>query len=259
MVVIITGASSGIGRALAQHYLGQGAIVAVVARRADRLASLATAETGGRLFAFPGDVTDRDAMAAIVADVERAVGPIDLAIASAGIGEEETAPDLDLALLQRIFATNVCGVFNVLVPVVAAMRQRGRGQVVAISSLAAEHALPRMTAYCMSKAALNIGMQGLYLMAQGTGLGVTTICPGFIATDMSVGRVSPRRCVPLERATARIVRAIERGQRMCYFPVGQYVLVRLLRWVPLPVRRIVLEPVFNVLFVERTPAVGKSA
>ena len=246
MVVLITGASSGIGRALAQHYLRQGAIVAVVARRMYRLATLRD-DGGHGMFVFPGDVTDRDAMAVIVSEIERTLGPIELAIACAGVAEEQSAPDLDLGSLQRALATNVCGTFNMLVPAAAAMRARGRGQVVAISSLAAEHSVPRMTAYCMSKAALNSGMQGLHFLLRGTGISVTAICPGFIATDMTAGRVPARRCMPLDRATAKIVSGIRRRRRVYHFPAWQYLLLRLLRLVPFPMRRVVLESAVNLL------------
>src|SRR5262249_44828973 len=153
-VVLITGASSGIGRALARYYLNQGATVAAVARRADALRPWQN-YLPGRLAIVPADVTDRVAMAEAIAGVERSLGPIDLAIACAGIAAHQTTADLDLAALERTFATNVCGAFNTLVPVLAAMRRRGRGQVVAVSSLAALQSLPQLTAYCASKAALD--------------------------------------------------------------------------------------------------------
>ncbi len=242
MVVLITGASSGVGRALAEHYAQQGAVVATVGRRlnGDQLSS--------RLFPFQGDVTDRQAMDDVVAMVERSLGPIELAIACAGIAEEQSTPDLDLDVLKRALATNVCGTFNVLVPAAARMRLRGRGHIVAISSLAAEYSLPRMTAYCLSKAALNSGMQGIDLLLRGTGVSVTTICPGFIATPMTAGRVSSDRCMDLDKAVAKILRAIRRRKRVSHFPVRQYLLMRLLCIMPGAMRRSVLEPAFSRLF-----------
>jgi len=238
VVVLITGASSGIGRALAEHYVQQGAVVAAVGRRLCPTAS--PYDSGGGLFAFQGDVADRDAMAGIVATVEQTLGPVELAIACAGIAEEQSAADLDLDAVERAIATNVRGVFNVLVPIAAMMRLRGRGQVVAISSLAAEHSLPRMTAYCMSKAALNSGMQGLDLLLRGTGVSATTICPGFIATQMTAGRVSAGRCMSLDKAVRKCLHVIRQRRRICHFPVWQYLLLRLLCIMPCALRGRVL-------------------
>jgi short-subunit dehydrogenase len=144
--------------------------------------------------------------------------------------------------------TNVCGALNALVPVAAAMRRRGHGHIVAISSLAAEQNLPRMSAYCVSKAALNSAMVGLELLLRGSGICVTTVCPGFIATEMTNGRVPSRRCMALDRATIKIVRAIQRRQRICRFPVWQHLVLRLLGFVPVPVRQALLLAAWGVLF-----------
>ncbi len=254
MVVLITGASSGIGRALSEHYVRQRATVAAIARRAPLITVPITGPItvpqaiGGVLVPFKGDVTDRDAMAAIIAEVEQTLGPIDLAIACAGIAEEQSAPDLDLATLERALATNVSGAFNVLVPAARAMRLRGSGHIVAISSLAGEHSLPHMTAYCMSKAALNSGMQGLQLLLRDTGVSVTNICPGFIATAMTAGRVAPARCMSLEQAVARILRAIRQRRRICHFPTVLYLLLRMLCLMPTGMKLRVLTPIFGFFF-----------
>ena len=250
MIVLITGASSGIGRGLVLHYLGLGHTVVAVARRAPQLASVRAEQPGigERLITFPANVTDRTSMAAIVRQVERTMGPIELAIASAGIAEEQTAPDLDLVGLELALTTNVCGVFNALVPAAAAMRQRGYGHIVAISSLAAEQSLPRMTAYCASKAALNSAMAGLDLLLRGTGICITTVCPGFIATEMTSGRVPPNWCMTLDRAVTKIADAIRRRRRICHFPVWQYLALCLLGFIPPPVRQALLLAAWNILF-----------
>jgi short-subunit dehydrogenase len=239
MVVLITGASSGIGRALAQHYLAQGRVVVAIARRATLLDEL-DKESPGELYVFPGDVTDRAAMAGIVADVERRIGPIDLAIASAGTAGHEAGLDLDPATFEHMLTVNACGTFNVLAPIAANMRRRGSGQIVAISSLASLQALPHMVSYCASKAALSIGMDGLRFLLRGRGVCVTTICPGFIATAMTADRVRSRWCMPLDHAMPRILRAIERRRRICYFPFWPHLGLRLLHLLPAPVRIAVL-------------------
>jgi short-subunit dehydrogenase len=250
MIVFITGASSGIGRALALHYLREGHIVAAVARRGQLLASLRAElpDAAERLTVFPADVTDRSTIAWIISETEQTVGPIDLAIASAGIAEEQTAPEIDLGVLGRSLATNVCGALNALVPAAAAMRSRGRGHVVAISSLAAEQSLPGATEYCASKAALNSAMQGLDLLLRGSGVRVTTVCPGFIATTMTDGRVPSFLCVPLDRAVARILCAIRHRQRVCHFPRSLYIALRLFGLLPATVRQAVLLNIDRLMF-----------
>jgi short-subunit dehydrogenase len=108
------------------------------------------------------------------------------------------------------------------------MRARGDGHIVAISSLAALHAIPIMAGYCMSKAALENGMQSLRYALHGSGIGVSVIAPGFIATEMTADRVVPVFCMPLERAVPRIVSAIERRQPVYRFPLWQHAMIRML-------------------------------
>ena len=226
MTVLITGASSGIGRALALHYLDRGAAVAAVARRATALHALDRPE--GRLAAFVADVTDRARMQMVVVEVERTFGPIRLAIACAGIAEHETGPELTFNGLDLMLATNAVGTFNTLVPIASLMRARGAGHIVAISSLAALHSIPLMAGYCMSKAALENGMRSLRYTLQGSGVRVSVIAPGFIASEMTTGRVVPVFCMPLERAARRIVAAIERGRPVYRFPLWQHAAIRIL-------------------------------
>jgi NAD(P)-dependent dehydrogenase (short-subunit alcohol dehydrogenase family) len=218
VTVLITGASSGIGRALALHYLGRGAATALHAL--DR--------PGGRLAAFAADVTDRARMQAVIAEAERTLGPIRLAIACAGVAEHEAGGELTFNGLDLMLATNTVGTFNTLVPIASLMRARGDGHIVAISSVAALHGIPIMAGYCMSKAALEIGMRSLRYALQGSGVRVSVIAPGFIATGMTDGRVVPAYCMPLERAVRRIVAAIERGRRVYRFPLWQHAAIRML-------------------------------
>lgn len=226
MTVLITGASSGIGRALALHYLDRGAAVATVARRAAALHTLDRPE--GRLTVFAADVTDRAGMQAVISEVERTHGPIRLAIACAGVAEHETGPNVMLKGLDLMLATNAVGTFNTLVPIASLMRARGGGHIVAISSLAALHGVPIMAGYCMSKAALESGMQALRHALHGSGVRVSVIAPGFVATEMTAGRVAPVFCMPLDRAVQRIVAAIERRRPVCRFPLWQHAVIRML-------------------------------
>ena len=226
MVVLVTGASSGIGRALASHYLDRGAAVATVARRADPLHALHRSDA--RLAVFTADVADRARMEVVISEVERTLGPISLAIACAGVAKHEAGPNIMLEDLDLMLTTNTVGAFNTLLPAVSVMRARGSGHIVAISSLAALHGIPIMAGYCMSKAALEIGMRSLRYALQGSGVRVSVIAPGFIATEMTAGRVVPVYCMPLERAVRRIVAAIERRQSVYRFPLWQHAAIRML-------------------------------
>jgi short-subunit dehydrogenase len=256
MVVLITGASSGIGRALAQHYLSQGRSVVAIARRSALLEDLGR-EATGRLYVFPGDVTDRDGMAGIVAEVERCAGPITLAIAAAGVADHEVESDFDPAICERTLSTNVCGTFNVLAPVAANMRRRGGGHIVAISSLASLGALPQMASYCASKAALNVGMDGMRFLLHGSGVRVTTICPGFIATAMTADRIQSRWCMPLDKAMPKILRAIERRRRVCCFPFWSHVGLRALDLLPASLRIAVLRVALGMALPTRPGCVAR--
>ena len=238
MTVLITGASSGIGRALASHYLDRDKAVAVVARRAAALQALNRPEA--RLAVFAADVTDGARMQAVVAEVERMLGPIRLAIACAGVAEHETGADVKLEGLDRMLMTNAVGTFNTLVPAASAMRARGDGHIVAISSMAALHGIPIMAGYCMSKAALECGMQALRHALHGSGIRVSVIAPGFIGTEMTAGRVAPLFCMPLDRAVQRITAAIERGRPVSRFPLWQHTVIRMLPLLPSRAQRLAL-------------------
>lgn len=250
MVVLVTGASSGIGRGLALHYLALGRTVAAVARRESKLALLHDEPESrtGRLQIYPMDVTDRKGMAEVIAAVERDLGPIELAIAGAGVADEQTTADLDVDGFERMLATNVLGAVYTLAPVIAGMTARGRGQIVAISSLAAVQSLPRMLAYGASKAALSYQMEALYWLLRPHGVHVTTVCPGFVATEMTAGRVPPRWCMAPDRAVVRIAAAIERRRRLHCFPAWQYLMLRLLRAAPDSIKGIAFTDIDKRLF-----------
>lgn len=238
MTVLITGASSGIGRSLALHYLERGAAVAAVARRTAALHALDRPDA--RLAVYAADITDRAHMQAVISEVERTLGPIRLAIACAGVAEHEIGPDMRLEGLDRMLMTNAVGTFNTLLPAASVMRARGEGHIVALSSLAALHGIPIMAGYCMSKAALESGMQALRHALRGSGVRVSVIAPGFVATEMTAGRVAPVFCMPLERAVRRIVAAIEHGRSVYRFPLWQHAVIRMLPLLTAPAQSRVL-------------------
>jgi NAD(P)-dependent dehydrogenase (short-subunit alcohol dehydrogenase family) len=164
----VTGASSGIGRAVAIELARRGYLVAATARRATELEALAA--TSPRIFSFPGDVTDRAGIAALARKAEAAHGPIALAFVNAAIYLPAERDRFDADLIGRTFETNVGGTVNCLEPVLAAMEKRGRGQVAITSSLAGYGGIPGSLAYGSTKAALIYMAEALRLTYAPAGL-----------------------------------------------------------------------------------------
>ncbi|MGL5940010.1 MAG: SDR family NAD(P)-dependent oxidoreductase [Waterburya sp.] len=252
MVILITGASSGIGRKLVLYYLNQGHTVAAVARCKEKLAELYQESQSqlGTLKIYPADVTDKGRMAEVITVIEKDLGFLDLAIANAGIANQQLTANLDLEAFEQLMQTNVIGVFNTLVPTVKAMMQRGRGQIVTISSLAAFHPIPRLSTYCASKVALNYQLAGLYWTLKPHGIKVTTICPGFIETEMTVKEQVPMYwCMDVNKAVEKIAKAIAQKRRLYCFPFRQYQLIKLLGILP----NVIQGFVFNILIEKGFP------
>ena len=219
--VMITGASSGIGRGLALELARRGARVGLVARRADLLNEI-VAEVEGRgaqALALPASVEDAAAMREAAEQMRRKFGPIDVMIANAGIGTTTDAAELDAGEVARIFGVNVIGAASSVAAVVPQMVQRGRGQIVAISSLAAYRGLPKSASYGASKAAVSAFFESLRLDLQPRGIDVTIIHPGFIKTPLTAGRHAQMPfLMELDDAVAKIVTAIEKRKKSYAFP-----------------------------------------
>lgn len=251
MNVMITGASRGIGRALAFHYLIQGETVAAVVRRCHAAHELRqrAAALRGNLYVYHADVSDAQAMRDVVRQIEQEVGAIHLAIANAGIGDQRLSSELDAKRFSDVFLTNTIGVANTFDPVLPGMRQRGDGQLVAIASLAAITPLPRIGTYGASKAALTYAMESLYWELRPQGIDVTTVCPGFVDTDMLRGHGVPGFWTMSQaKAVAQIVEAIENKVRIACFPFWVYALLRMIRALPDVAKGPVFSRVFPLLF-----------
>jgi NAD(P)-dependent dehydrogenase (short-subunit alcohol dehydrogenase family) len=183
-IVWITGASAGIGRAVALRLAGQGYHVAVTARRADALEALAL-ESPDRIFAFPGDITDRAAMARVVTAIEATHGPIALALLNAGVYHTEERRGFDPDVVWRTIETNLGGAVNGLGPLLEAMLPRGRGQIAMVGSLAGYRGIPGSLAYGASKSALIYIAEALKLTYEPAGLTIQIVNPGFVRTAMT--------------------------------------------------------------------------
>ncbi|HEY1736420.1 MAG TPA: SDR family NAD(P)-dependent oxidoreductase, partial [Methylovirgula sp.] len=183
-IAFVTGASSGIGRATALELVRRGYRVAATARRESELNALA-AEAADKIFAFPADVTDAAAMTAMIAKVERDMGPIALAFFNAGVAVLAERGNFNAQLLADTFAVNVQGVANGLAPLIAAMLPRRRGQIAINASLAGYNGLPASFAYGSSKAAMINLAESLWLAYRDKGLTFQLVTPGFVRTPMT--------------------------------------------------------------------------
>ena len=229
-VVFITGASSGIGRALAIELGRRGASLGLLARRAETLSEIQreVEDAGGRAFALPADVKDADAVRAAASQLREKFGRVDVLVANAGIGATTDARSLEAKEVADVIGTNVLGAVNSVTAVLAEMIEKGSGQLVVISSLAAYRGLPKSGAYCASKAAVSAFFESLRVDLRGTGVGVTIIHPGFIRTPLTEGRGAKMPFfMELDDAIKKIIRAIEERKKSYAFPWQLATLVRI--------------------------------
>jgi short-subunit dehydrogenase len=233
LTVFITGASSGIGAALAQHYAAQGATLGLAARRAAPMQELAaTFSTPVSIYTL--DVTDAAALASAARDFIARHGVPDIVIANAGISAG-TRADLaaDLDVLWRIMHTNVLGLAATLQTFVAPMRERGSGVLAGIASIAGFRGMPGEGAYCASKSAAITWLEALRLELHGSGVDVVTVCPGYIATPLTaVNRYPMPFLLQAPEAARRIAAAIQTRKRLAIVPWQMRVVYFFLRRMP---------------------------
>jgi short-subunit dehydrogenase len=184
--VLITGASSGIGEALAVEYGSRGAHVALLARREDELSRVAglVRARGGRATSIPVDVSRADDVIAAVKRAEAELGGLDMVIANAGVGSTCHASRLQWADVARTIEVNVTGAMATLVAAIPIMLAQQHGHLVGVTSLAGKRALPESGAYSASKAALSTFLETLRLDLGPAGISVTDVQPGFVATPI---------------------------------------------------------------------------
>lgn len=231
---VVTGASSGIGRALAVALAARGARVGVTARRADRLADLTREITarGGTAAAAVADVADRSALHAAIRDLEAQLGPTDLLVANAGMSHHTGAAEMNVPQVEEITRVNFFGAVYAIEAVLPGMIQRRCGHVVGISSLAAFKGLPGAAAYCASKAAVNAYLEGLRIELRPSGVAVTTVCPGFVNTPIVANNPKMPFLMEPDEAARRILRAVARRPGMFSFPWPLALLMKLAKWAP---------------------------
>lgn len=233
-VIFITGASSGIGEALALSYAAKGIRLLLTGRDAGRLAVVAgrCRDHGADVVTTIIDVTDRAALADWIIARDGEV-PIDLIIANAGISAGTGGGVETEAQARAIFATNLDGVLNSIHPLIPVMVARGRGQIALMSSLASFRGMAGAAAYCGSKAAVRVYGEALRGDLARHGVGVSVICPGFVVSRMTaVNRFPMPFLMDADRAARIIRRGLVAGKGRVAFPFPTYAISWLLGVLP---------------------------
>ncbi|HET7832494.1 MAG TPA: SDR family oxidoreductase [Gallionella sp.] len=231
--LVISGASGGIGLALARHYLARGATVAALARRGELLQALA-AEFPDKVFCYALDVRDAAALRQAAGDFIARAGVPDVVIANAGVSVgtlTEHAEDLDA--FRQVMEINVMGMVQTFQPFVEPMRMAQRGTLVGIASVAGFRGLPGAGAYSASKAAAISYLESLRVELHDSGVKVVTICPGYIRTAMTEINPYPMPFIlTAEDAARRMARAIEKQTAFTVIPWQMGLVGRLLKLLP---------------------------
>ena len=225
MRVVITGASSGIGEALARHYAARGAVLGLISRRSVPVSSGSS---------YPVDVADEAALAAAARDFIARFGVPDLVIANAGISSGTSGVEHgDLPKLKKVLEVNVAGLAATFAAFAPAMREAGRGTLAGIASVAGFRGLAGNGAYCASKSAAISWMESLRVELYGSGVSVVCVCPGYIDTPMTrVNRFRMPFLITADDAARRIVRAIESKRRLAVIPWQMALVAVALRAMP---------------------------
>jgi len=235
-VIFLTGASSGIGEALALAMATRGATLGLVARRKELLKELAVKceQVGGRARYFAVDVTDAKAIAEAAHSLRNEFHKIDVLIANAGVGGNNSETrNFNAEAVAQVININLLGAVNAISAVLPSMLENKSGQLVAVSSLAGFRGLPKSAAYSASKAGMTAFFESVRLDVQDKGVAVTIIQPGFIKTPLTSGRANKMPfLMELEDSVPLFLKAIERRKKFAAFPWQLATFVRAARIFP---------------------------
>jgi short-subunit dehydrogenase len=220
--VVVTGASSGLGRAIALAAAERGARVGLIARSHDALRATLEA-AGGRGAVAACDLADAESTTAAIDALRAALGPVDLLVCAAGVGAFGPFADIDPAAIDALVATNVLGTLHPVAAVVPDMVARGRGRIVLIGSIAGRIGVPQESTYATTKAAVAGLGRSLAAELAGHGVVVTTVHPGPVDTPFFATRGHPYarrwpRPLPPDRVARSVLRAVERGRTDVVLP-----------------------------------------
>lgn len=232
----VTGASSGIGRALSLKLADEGWLVAASARGEDALKELETARPG-RIVSFLLDVTDIAAAKAAVREIEQTLGPIDLAVLCAGTYSRDSVRDFDSSALRKMVDLNIMGTAHCLEALLAPMLARRAGHIAVVSSVAGYNGLPGGAFYGATKAALINMCEALYPEMKAAGLDLSIINPGFVATPLTDKNDFPMPfLISDEEAADSIVKGLKAGRYEIIFPWKMALVIRFLHRLPQSLR-----------------------
>ena len=221
--IVLTGASSGIGEALALDYAAPGVALALTGRDAERLEAVADAcrAKGATVVADTIDVTDRDRFLPWLTAFDQA-HPVDLVIANAGISIDKDNSSLDdFSIIRKTLDVNINGVLNTVEPLLAPMIARKRGQIAVVSSLAGFIGLPYSASYNASKAAVRVWGESIRYVLKKDGIGVSVICPGFVVSRLTAEAPFPMPFLMTSaKASAIIRRGLAANRPRIAFPFG---------------------------------------
>ncbi|MDR1530315.1 MAG: SDR family oxidoreductase [Burkholderiales bacterium] len=237
MNIFITGASSGLGEALALLYAERGAVLGLLARRRDKLETLAynlAEKTTVRI--YQGDVCDRDAVQYAADDFMASFGVPDIVIANAGVSYGTVtggSGDGDLPVFREVINTNLLGMVYTFHSFVDTMRQARAGTLVGVASIAGYRGLPGSGGYSASKAAAIAYLESLRVDLQDSGVSVVTLCPGFVDTPMTRYNPYPMPfLITAQKAAQLMIRAIDRKKRCYLFPWQMMLIGKMLPMIP---------------------------
>ncbi len=233
--IILTGASAGIGRALALEYARRGARLLLVARRENLLHELAAEvrHLGGTAEILAADVADPGSAQQAVALAGEHFGGVDTVVMNAGRGGPMFIDAFDADEAEQVMRVNYFSIVRMTEAVLPAMLASGRGTIVAVSSLAAYRGMPGSGAYNASKAAVTVFMESIRTELGPRGIDAITIAPGFIRTDMTAkNEFEMPFLMEADEAARRIVRAVDRRLSLYRFPIPTSLAVRVLSWLP---------------------------